>query len=46
MTNGFQVGTVKNPKLISSRRGVADHQRESIIIDNEDFLFLEFFTWL
>ncbi len=36
--NGFQVGTVKNPKLISSRRGVAEVEHELFIIDNEDTL--------
>ncbi len=37
--NGFQVGTVKNLKFISSRRGVVELEHELIIIDNEDSLF-------
>ncbi len=44
--NGFQVGTVKNLKFISSRRGVVEHEHELIIIDNENCLFLESFMWL
>ncbi len=35
----FPGGNGENPKLISSRRGVAEHQRELIIIDSEDSLF-------